>query len=297
MLAQEFLDNKAANRRLNENRALEYALAMEAGEWRLTHQGFAFNNRGQLVDGQTRCLAITLAKKSIKVMVTYGLSDAEVLAIDQGRMRTAADSISIFRKTPVSAASVATARAAMRYSTFYCQKTGVQFGNPVRLPYAEVDAFLRLHEEGLSTISGYRTRAKNLRLANAIVGAVLLRATYHLSGSRLRSLMEILATGIYEDKDTDSAALMVRNRLLDQRYNHTQLANYFHIERGFQAFHQGVPVKKIHSATRELFPLPEEGATPVQPRCLARLEARRAAKAQIGCDTKARRMAAESASV
>ncbi len=90
-MAKEMLDrNMKSNRRINHEAVRRYARIMKAGGWNLTHQGIAFDMKGQLVDGQHRLEAIALANVPIRMMVTYDLehTDGESLTIDMGRKRT-----------------------------------------------------------------------------------------------------------------------------------------------------------------------------------------------------------------
>jgi hypothetical protein len=61
-----------------------YARDMEAGRWQLTHQGIAFNNSGELIDGQHRLLAIIEANVAIKMVVSTGMALEYDAPIDQG---------------------------------------------------------------------------------------------------------------------------------------------------------------------------------------------------------------------
>lgn len=88
---------KGTNRRHSERVVREYMEAMLAGEWRLTHQGLAFkdhfrDNNAVLADGGHRLRAVVRADAVqpgivIPFMVTEGLTEEDVLALDIGRKR------------------------------------------------------------------------------------------------------------------------------------------------------------------------------------------------------------------
>lgn len=65
------------------------------GNWKVTHQGIAFNKAGKLIDGQHRLTAITLAGIPVQMYVTKGVSNDAFVAIDSGRARSTADSARI----------------------------------------------------------------------------------------------------------------------------------------------------------------------------------------------------------
>lgn len=95
-------------RRNTNNRNLDNALVqslvrdIRTGRWTVTHQGIAFNDRGELLDGQHRLEAIIRAGDPVVVMVTAGLKSkpdsAGVVtmdAIDRGRPRSIADQLKL----------------------------------------------------------------------------------------------------------------------------------------------------------------------------------------------------------
>lgn len=50
--AKEWLVTKANNRTLNKRHIDYLANEMRQGNWRLTHQGVAFNEKGELIDAE-----------------------------------------------------------------------------------------------------------------------------------------------------------------------------------------------------------------------------------------------------
>ena len=60
---------------------------MKNGRWITTHQGIAFNDKGQLFDGQHRLFAIILSECTIEMMVFRDVPEESWHAIDIGRKR------------------------------------------------------------------------------------------------------------------------------------------------------------------------------------------------------------------
>lgn len=89
--------NMKSNRRLNHQTVKRYARIMKAGGWNLTHQGIAFDDKGELIDGQHRLQAIVMANVPITMMVTYGVEhrDGDAFTIDTGTKRTTQNIIQI----------------------------------------------------------------------------------------------------------------------------------------------------------------------------------------------------------
>lgn len=106
-IAADWLGNNFRNRPLREDTVLSYARDMVCGRWTRTHQGIAFNDRDELVDGQHRLSAVMVAEKSVPgikvpMMVTYGLpskiADSKMTmmdAVDRGATRSVADQLKI----------------------------------------------------------------------------------------------------------------------------------------------------------------------------------------------------------
>lgn len=84
--ATELLANNPRNRPLVESRVALLARAIQAGQWRLTHQGIAISDRGALEDGQHRLTAI--ARSGMTVPLQVSVMDEDVFdVIDTGRGR------------------------------------------------------------------------------------------------------------------------------------------------------------------------------------------------------------------
>lgn len=71
--AEAYLEKNVTNRPLREDvvRALE--ADMVSGNWVPTHQGIAFNDRDELIDGQHRLSAIVRSGVTVRMLVTHGL--------------------------------------------------------------------------------------------------------------------------------------------------------------------------------------------------------------------------------
>lgn len=92
-MASEWLEHNTINRPLRRAVVDGYKEAYERGEYQLTHQGIAFADTGELLDGQHRLHAICsmAATTRIPLMVTRGLPQSSFLAIDIGVKRSNSD--------------------------------------------------------------------------------------------------------------------------------------------------------------------------------------------------------------
>lgn len=71
----------------------KFARDMANGNWRLTHQGIAFNKDGKLIDGQHRLRAVVQSGCTVPMLIWHNLPDNCLSRIDTGLARTASDSI------------------------------------------------------------------------------------------------------------------------------------------------------------------------------------------------------------
>lgn len=93
--AREMLESNTGNRRVRAAWVRNLAGMISNGEWKITHQGVAFDEDGRLVDGQHRLMAIVEADKAVKVMVSRGLSGDTYKYVDGGRPRVYSDRIAL----------------------------------------------------------------------------------------------------------------------------------------------------------------------------------------------------------
>lgn len=89
--AERMLQTSGGNRPIRRQVVEQYAGAMRRGEWRLTHQGIAFDARGALRDGHHRLHAIIKAGCEVQMVVTSGLAGDAVMGMDRGAARSIAD--------------------------------------------------------------------------------------------------------------------------------------------------------------------------------------------------------------
>jgi hypothetical protein len=94
-LAKKFLSKMRKNRKVSENVVQHYAQTMLNGEYKVTHQGIAFDTDGNLVDGQHRCLAVVKSGCTVQIMKTDGLPTDAFDYIDRGKKRVVGDVLSI----------------------------------------------------------------------------------------------------------------------------------------------------------------------------------------------------------
>jgi len=94
-LAGDWLELNKGNRTMKEGKIDAFARDMRAGNFMTTHQGVCFNDRGELIDGQHRLMAIIRSNTPVVMQITRGLPDEIKPAIDTGTKRSVADTLRI----------------------------------------------------------------------------------------------------------------------------------------------------------------------------------------------------------
>jgi hypothetical protein len=101
-LAEKWINNNFRNRPLRDDTVKAYARDMINGVWIPTHQGLAFNDEDELIDGQHRLHAIVLSGVTVQTMVTFGLPSqiagkemTTMDAVDRGATRSVGDQLVI----------------------------------------------------------------------------------------------------------------------------------------------------------------------------------------------------------
>lgn len=82
-LARSMLEKNTRNRPVRNSHVETLRASFERGEYRMTHQGIAFDSNGELIDGQHRLHAIALlADGEFPMLVTTGLPPSVFAAVD-----------------------------------------------------------------------------------------------------------------------------------------------------------------------------------------------------------------------
>lgn len=95
-IAREYMGHNVKNRPVKPWEVEALAREIKRGEYVTTHQGIAFNERGELVDGQQRLLSVIAADQPIDIFVTRGLPDSAMAVIDRGESRSIRDVMEMF---------------------------------------------------------------------------------------------------------------------------------------------------------------------------------------------------------
>ena len=167
-MALRWLENNFRNRKLSDDVVAAYARDMRNGVWVPTHQGVAFNDRDELIDGQHRLRAIVLSGKTIKMMVTFGLPSviegAEMTtmdAVDRGRTRSVAHQLKI--QHGLKHGTLISGICFVIANLCYGKKTR-------RMSVGQTLDIYRMYEHAVTWVIAHRPRQQGLRV-NGVLGA------------------------------------------------------------------------------------------------------------------------------
>ncbi|MEG9482804.1 hypothetical protein V6W59_11100 [Mannheimia sp. HC-2023] len=203
-MAKEWLEkHNNQNRSLNIERAKVYKDIILSNNWIITHQGIAFSDDGELIDGQHRLKGIELAGIPVKVMVTKGLTFADTKAIDNGRVRSMQDQLRIAGYSELSTLGAAILK-------ILADKGGAKSPNIFRYE----DYFIR--NKGMVLFGQHLGRNTKKGITTAPILAALAVCSLHFGEEEVERFMKMLVTGIMPDdrKAGDVTAIKFREHLL-----------------------------------------------------------------------------------
>jgi hypothetical protein len=90
-MARTWIMKNNFNRPVKQRLVDDYARQIEAGNWRRTHQGIAFDEEGVVLDGQHRLLAIIQSGKTVPMLIFTNENQASHESIDGGKKRSLLD--------------------------------------------------------------------------------------------------------------------------------------------------------------------------------------------------------------
>jgi hypothetical protein len=173
--AKTWLENNFRNRPLKDDVVQAYARDMINGVWVATHQGVAFNDKDELIDGQHRLNAIVLSGVTVRMMATFGLPSSiagkemtTMDAVDRGRTRSVADQLTIqhgFKNGSITASICASI-------------AGICYGQRTRrLSVGQTIDIFRAFEHPIHWVILHRSRLVGLRTAGVLAGFAFALAT------------------------------------------------------------------------------------------------------------------------
>ena len=252
-LAIQYLERNKCNRHFTQSEVDRMAEDMRLGDWEQTHQGIAFDENGDLIDGQKRLWAIAESKVTIRLMVTRGVLRKGNAGIDSGKARTIND-VLFFR-------GVKTTTLQTAIATLLVPDPLGRWPSKARI----MECFYK-HEAAIRAITGFFPKFKP-RITIKAVLTPLVRAWYTVDVGRLRRFAEVLFSGEISGDD-EKVIVKLRDHLLQRDHVNGRdmvMDIYLKTERHLVAYLNGEYLSRATPASTEQFPLPSEnGGAPAQ---------------------------------
>lgn len=242
-IAEEYLKKNNSNRNVRSAHVDRLKQEMLADRWLVTHQGIAFDEYGNLLDGQHRLIACAMSGKTIQMMVTRGLeakhNGDEIYTmdvIDCGRGRSTADQLSLMHGVANSNLAAATMRGiAMACAGSVKAAPALSVGQAVPI--------LAIYGEAYEALMEFAGRSKIVRRAS-VMAALCLGYTVDKDVSLEFSLG--LASG--ENIKRGEPIYALREHLITKHGQLTEEGRYRLIETTANCFYNAVKGNEIIAA-------------------------------------------------
>ena len=254
-MAAKWLERNPANRRIVQSRVSFYASQMQSGSWKLTHQGIAFDELGNLVDGQHRLHAVIASGTPVRFWVFRGVAREAMIAIDVGKTRTADDAF-VLLGDEATKYSVAVARLLLGAYVF--QRGG---SAKVDIAYkASIDNLRVFHNSMREAIAFSVIPSGEKGLRHACVSAAIAAAWFTQNTELLCQFKDQFSSGVVTC-EADIAAIKLRTFMLTSkstRGGREARADLFVRScTALRAYVERRPISKLYSTPEALFNIPD----------------------------------------
>jgi hypothetical protein len=248
-MAKKYLLFNTSNRALRKRIVSMYAREMRAGNWRLTHQGVAFNCDGTLLDGQHRLCAIVESGVTVQMLVARGVESRTQLVMDDHAKRNAGDALTLVRNEKITQSDVAVIRGAIELSTSKNTAT--------ILTKQELNAVLDDFRPAINFVSEVMQNNERGVTSAPVKAAIALAWFYAKDLPRLKWFCEILTGKQLPENNGDRAAVVLREWLLRSGMQSSEMRRdgFKKTQRAIVAFLSHQDVSKLYG-TSVYYPWP-----------------------------------------
>jgi hypothetical protein len=208
--AQITLDGGAKNRRRREFRSQRIAADVTAGFWRENGESLIFDEKGKLMDGQTRLRACVIADKPIVAYCVFGVPYKFFPSLDQCAPRSGSDLSGLLGFAHENCVS-AVAKLGILYAEKKITTTGKsqQIGNDRLRIYLD-----RNHDRLITAVSAAQTRRKGIvKLLPISLAAFVHYMVAKNHPDKVEEFLDKLSSG--ENLRKGDALLLLRERMKD----------------------------------------------------------------------------------
>ena len=247
-MAKKYLMFNTSNRKARKSLIATYAREMCSGNWKLTHQGVAFDCNGTLLDGQHRLHAIVDSGVSVQMLVARGVESKTQLVMDDHAKRNAGDALTLSRNEKITQVDVAIIRNAVRLSSTSWTSA---------LTKQELDHLIDEFRPALNFIAEMMPNTERGVTSAPAKAAVALAWFYAQNLDRLKCFCDILTGRQLPESSGDRAAVMAREWLLRTGMQSSELRidGFKKTQRAIVAFLSHQDVSKLYG-TSVYYPWP-----------------------------------------
>ncbi len=251
-LATRWLEGNTHNRPVKQGLVDRFVRDMKAGNWRLTHQGIAFDVNGVLIDGQHRLWAVVLSGVPVQLRVFFNEPIENMKAVDIGQTRSNFDVLHLSGEAgPITVSHLATLRAMLAGDSSQTRRLTVSEEADLMIKHAAAVNFAMEH------LGTCRFRG----VATATIRGIVARAYYSANHAKLVHFCDVLKTGGSPDEE-DAPVVLLWQFLVGNagagKAGAVRRVRYAKAERGLMAYLRGERIQHLRAVGSELFPLPDE---------------------------------------
>lgn len=262
-MAAQALEHNKGNRGHHQPTSDRYARDMAAERWYRSPDCLAFDEEGNLQNGQHRLRGQVKSGRTIKYAVMRGLRREECVVMDGGKLRSTRDASNYTPLVGIDGLMLSVAQA-MYFGYEEARRT------TIKLSRHELFEIVENHYDAIRQAIDY-LRPKQRSITIMPVIAVFARAAYSVEAELLARCGQVLVHGAPADgtvQEADRAMITLRTWLLNHgavrggaRGAHEKYAK---ASRALWAAANGESLGKVYSATQELFELPEESVPTIK---------------------------------
>jgi hypothetical protein len=209
-LARVMLNRNDGNRKISETVVDAYARDVSNASWLLNGEPIIVAKDGHLNDGQHRCAAVVKADRAITVLMAFGFDRATQTTLDQGKMRSIGDYLSMRGYT-----NSLRLGAAANFALQALKMNRVNHGGKGRATKSEILEFVETTPEIIASVEVCEQRG-----ADAIGGRALIAFIHWMLWKRsgrknADTFINALISGV--NLPAKHPILYARSRLINER--------------------------------------------------------------------------------
>lgn len=246
-IAEQFIQSIVTNRRPSKDRIKFLSKMIKDGNWKITTETMKFNKKGEMIDGQHRCLAIIEADIPVQCWIATGLSDDVREVIDTGKPRNASDLL--FMAGEKSGTSLA---GALR--KFIQHKEGAFFVGNTGMKVSNIDIVMTLKEHPDIRIGLKWCGINNIKQLIQPSISIWLYYEFLIRSSELKvdRFFAKFATG--KESEIGDPVLTLRNRLIQEKITGIRIGKRSRLTemeiivfciKAWNAYIKSKPIKKL----------------------------------------------------